>query len=160
MIWFDSIVPFIAILVLLVVAHELGHFLTAKLAKVKVLEFGLGFPPKLWGKKVGETEYTVNMLPLGGFVRMLGETDADEADPSEHGGALAPMMDTRAARKSGAINPRTLAAKPYWVRIVVLSAGVIINALLPIGLFSVDYMIPQHLPDTGAVIERVSPGTP
>ena len=160
MIWFDSIVPFIAILVLLVVAHELGHFITAKLAGVKVLEFGLGFPPKLWGKKVGETEYTVNLLPLGGFVRMLGETDAEEADPTETGGALAPMMDTRAATRTGTINPRTLAAKPYWTRVLVLSAGVIINALLPIGLFSVDYMIPQHLPDTGAVVARVAPNTP
>jgi regulator of sigma E protease len=158
--WFDSVVPFVGLLVALVVAHELGHFVVAKLAGVKVLEFGLGFPPKLWGKKFGETEYTINALPLGGFVRLLGETDAEEADPTEDGAAPAPMMDTRAAAKSGAINPRALAAKPRWIRILVLSAGVFVNALLPVAFFSVDYMIPQHLPDNKAVIARVSAGTP
>jgi len=157
--WFDSIVPFVVLLVVLVVAHELGHFVTAKLAGVRVLEFGLGYPPRLWGKKIGETEYTVNMLPLGGFVRLLGETDAEEADPEESG-RPASMIDTRAVARTGTINPRTLAAKPRPVRILVLFAGVIVNLLLPVLFFSVDYMIPQQIPDTGAVVSRVAPDTP
>ena len=73
-----SILPFAGILVVLVVIHELGHFITAKLSGVKVLEFGIGYPPKLWGIRRGETEYTINLLPLGGFVRLLGEEDPDD----------------------------------------------------------------------------------
>lgn len=157
--WFDSIIPFVVLLVVLVVAHELGHFVTAKLAGVKVLEFGLGYPPRLWGRKIGETEYTVNLLPLGGFVRLLGETDAEEADPKEVG-RPASMIDTRATVRTGTINPRTLAAKPRLVRILVLFAGVLVNLLLPVLFFSVDYMIPQQIPDTGAVVSRVAPDTP
>ena len=70
-------------LVVLIVGHEFGHFIVAKLSGMKVPEFGLGFPPKLWGKKVGDTEYTINALPFGGFVRIEGE-DAREAsgDPA------------------------------------------------------------------------------
>src|SRR5262245_35526998 len=84
---------FMLILVGLVVAHELAHFATAKLFGVHVLEFGVGFPPRIWGKRFGETEYTVNWLPLGGFVRLLGEED-----PS---------------------HPRSLAARPAWQRLIV-----------------------------------------
>ena len=66
------------ILVVLVVIHELGHFVTAKLFGVKVLEFGIGYPPRVFGIKRGETEYTINLLPLGGFVRLLGEEDPSD----------------------------------------------------------------------------------
>src|SRR5437763_15342138 len=114
---FTSIVPFAAVLVVLVVIHELGHFITAKLAGVKVLEFGIGYPPRLWGKKFGETEYTLNALPLGGFVRMLGETDAHEVDTSEDG-QRAGVMNTTAVQRAETVDPRTLAAKPRPVRIL------------------------------------------
>src|SRR5690606_1222332 len=65
---------FVFILLVLVVVHELGHFWVAKKAGIRVDEFGVGLPPKLWGKQIGETEYTVNALPIGGFVRMYGES--------------------------------------------------------------------------------------
>ena len=89
-------VPFLSLLVLLVVLHELGHFFAAKAFGIKVLEFGVGFPPRVKGLvwKKGETEYTINWLPIGGFVRLLGEED-----PSD---------------------PRSLAAAPRWKRLVVL----------------------------------------
>lgn len=77
-----TVVLFIVVLLVLVVGHELGHFLAAKASKMKVLEFGVGFPPKIFGKKVGETEYTLNWLPFGGFVRLFGE-DPREADSPE-----------------------------------------------------------------------------
>lgn len=156
---FDSIVPFAGILVLLVVLHEIGHFVTAKLAGVEVLEFGIGYPPRIWGKKIGETEYTINALPLGGFVRMLGETDAEEVNTAEQGQRVG-AMNTRAAVRSGMENPRTLAAKPAGIRIVVLLAGVFINALLPVVFFSVNYMVPQRVSVEGARVEHVSPNTP
>src|SRR6266699_2879985 len=139
---FRSIVPFVVVLVLLVVIHELGHFITAKLSGIKVLEFGIGYPPRLWGRRFGETEYTINALPLGGFVRMLGETDAQEADSGE-GGKRAGVMNTAAQAKADEVDPRAFAAKPALTRIIVLFAGVFMNAVLPVALFSVNYMIPQ-----------------
>jgi regulator of sigma E protease len=156
---FNSVVPFVAILVFLVVMHELGHFITAKLAGVKVLEFGIGYPPRIWGKRIGETEYTINALPLGGFVRMLGETDAEEVDTSESGERVG-VMNTAAKVRSGVEDPRTLAAKSRPIRIGVLSAGVIVNALLPVFFFSVNYMVPQKVAVEQVQVAHVSPNTP
>lgn len=72
-----SVILFLIILLVLIIGHELGHFLVAKRVGMKVLEFGVGFPPKLWGKKFGETEYTVNAVPFGGFVRIFGENEEE-----------------------------------------------------------------------------------
>ncbi len=78
-----SILIFVVILVVLIVGHEFGHFIAAKFARMPVIEFGVGFPPRLWGKKIGETLYSLNALPFGGFVRIYGEDDAkDEGDPT------------------------------------------------------------------------------
>ena len=66
------------LLAILIFVHELGHFLVAKLSGVGVLKFSLGFGPKLLGRKIGETEYLISAIPLGGYVKMLGESDADE----------------------------------------------------------------------------------
>lgn len=76
-----GVIIFIAVLVLLIVGHEFGHFLTAKLLKMKVLEFGVGFPPRVWGKKIGETLYSINWIPFGGFVRIFGEDEKEAEDP-------------------------------------------------------------------------------
>ena len=73
MIILEAVLPFIGILIGLVVLHELGHFTMAKLAGVRVEEFGVGLPPRIWGKRFGETLYSINWLPLGGFVRLTGE---------------------------------------------------------------------------------------
>lgn len=129
-----NILPFVGILVALIVVHELGHFITAKLAGVKVLEFGLGYPPKLWGIKFGETEYTVNALPLGGFVRLLGEEDPTD--------------------------PRSLASQPRWVRLVVLSSGAVMNVALAIVLFSVALMIPREVDVSRTAISEIVPNSP
>jgi regulator of sigma E protease len=116
------------------VVHELGHFITAKLAGVKVLEFGMGYPPRLWGIKRGETEYTVNALPLGGFVRLLGEEDPGD--------------------------PRSLAAKPRWVRLIVLSSGAAMNVVMAVFLFSLALSIPRDVDVSRARIADVVPGGP
>jgi regulator of sigma E protease len=131
---FEAVLPFVAILVFLVVVHELGHFVTAKLSGVKVLEFGIGYPPRIWGFKLRDTEYTLNMLPLGGFVRLLGEED-----PSD---------------------PQSLAAQPAWKRLVVMGAGSGMNFLLAVLLFTVALMIPRELPAGRAQIAQVVPGSP
>ena len=130
-----SILIFIAILVFIILTHELGHFTTAKLSGVKVEEFGIGFPPRLLARKWGETEYSINLIPLGGFVRMAGEED-----PSE---------------------PRSLAAKSRWVRLLVLSAGSLVNILLPILLLIIAFMIPMQVVTGGDVqVYEVVSGSP
>jgi len=79
------VIPFIIVLGVLIFFHELGHFLAAKFFDVKVLKFSLGFGPKMIGKKVGETEYLISLVPLGGYVKLLGENedDTDELIPSD-----------------------------------------------------------------------------
>ena len=131
----STILPFLAILLVLVVVHEFGHFITAKLFGVKILEFGVGFPPRLFTiKRSADTEYTVNALPLGGFVRLLGEED--DADPHS-----------------------LLAAAP-WKRLIIMGAGAFMNFLLAIFLFSLALMIPREVSVGNAVIAQVVPGSP
>ncbi len=129
-----SVLPFIGILVFLIVVHELGHFVTAKWFGVKVLEAGLGYPPKLWSFRRGETEYSINALPLGGFVRMLGEED-----PSD---------------------PKSLAAQPRWVRLVIIGSGAFMNLVLAVFLFSLALMIPREVDISRAQIGSVIPDSP
>lgn len=109
------------ILTMLVTIHELGHFIVAKLFKVKVEEFGIGFPPRLWGRKKGETIYSVNAIPAGGFVKLLGE-DATEMQIDKGLG--------------GPDKSRYFQAKPPWVRSSIIVAGVIMNLLLAFVLFT------------------------
>ncbi len=113
-----TIVAFIVVLGVLIFVHELGHFVAAKAFGVKVLEFGFGYPPRVFGIKRGETIYSINALPLGGFVKMEGEVD-----PSE---------------------PRSLARKGVGPRFIIMAAGAFMNALLPIVIFSIVYMVPQR----------------
>jgi len=129
-----TIVIFIAILVLLILAHELGHFMTAKLSGVKVEEFGIGFPPRLISFKRGETVYSLNAIPLGGFTKLLGEED-----PTLRG---------------------SLASKSIATRVLVLSAGSLMNILLPIVLFSAAFMIPHDMLLEKVQVEEVASGSP
>ncbi len=73
-----TIITFFVVLMILVLVHELGHFLAAKWAKMRVDEFAFGFPPRLWSVKKGETEYSFNLLPLGGYVKIYGENGDEE----------------------------------------------------------------------------------
>ena len=129
-----TIVAFLAVLALLIIAHEVGHFASAKAFKIKVEEFGLGFPPRLFGIKRGETLYSLNAVPLGGFTKMAGEED-----PKVKG---------------------SFAGKGIGTRLIVLSAGSIMNALLPVVLFSIAFMIPHNLVMEPTVVQAVSPGSP
>jgi regulator of sigma E protease len=113
-----TIIVFVITLLILVLIHELGHFLTAKKFGIKVEEFGFGIPPRAWGKKIGETIYSLNWLPFGGFVRLLGE---DQEPPNDQ---------RKASDKS-----RYFSMRPVSQRIVVVVAGVIMNLLLAFVLF-------------------------
>jgi len=77
------IIIFICILSLLILVHELGHYLAAKKAGIRVEEFGLGLPPRIFGKKYGETVYSLNALPFGGFVKLTGEDAVEEGSTEE-----------------------------------------------------------------------------
>ena len=126
-----TILQFFGVLAVVVIIHELGHFATAKAFGVQVHEFGFGFPPRLLGVRRGETVYTLNLLPLGGFVRMEGESD-----PSK---------------------PRSLARKGVGTRLIVLAAGPFMNVVLGLVLltsifwFTVDVLrVGSVVPDSAA----------
>jgi regulator of sigma E protease len=129
-----TILIFLGILAVLILAHELGHFATAKAFGIKVEEFGLGFPPRLFGFKRGETLYSLNAIPLGGFTKMAGEED--------------PKVE------------RSLASKGVGTRVIVLSAGSIMNFLLPIVLFAIAFMVPHTVVTGDVIVEEVAPGSP
>ena len=130
----NGILSFVVILLVLVIVHELGHFTVAKLAKVKVLEFGVGFPPRVFSRQWGDTVYSLNLFPIGGFVRMVGEEDPTD--------------------------PASLAGRSAAVRLAVMAAGSAMNALLPLLLFTVVFMLPQDAIITRVAVLEVAPGSP
>ena len=125
-------IVFLLLLSALVLIHELGHFLVAKKFGIKVEEFGWGFPPKLWGKKIGETEYTINALPIGGFVKLYGE---DEAGGGKVGSAKVTGKDSTKDLK------RAYFTKPAWQRALVVVAGVVMNIFLAFAIFYLYFAI-------------------
>lgn len=136
---FFNVLIFLVILSVLVLSHELGHFLLAKRAGIKVEEFGLGFPPRIWGKKIGETTYSVNAVLFGGFVRLFGE-DAPVKDGDKR---------------------RTFYAQSRRVRAGVVSAGVFMNFLLAVILFSIIYsVLGIPTPSNKVTVVGIAPGSP
>jgi regulator of sigma E protease len=130
-----AILLFIVILGGLVLVHELGHYLSAKALGVRVLEFGIGFPPRAKVLRTrGETLWTLNWLPIGGFVRMEGE-DGD-APSDEH----------------------SFSAKPLWVRLTVLVSGVVVNILVAFLIFFAIALVAS--PVVGVRIGEVEPASP
>ena len=105
-----TIISFIFVLSVLVFVHELGHFLIAKWAGIGVERFSIGFPPKLFSRRIGETEYCISAIPFGGYVKLSGETAISESDEEPP--------------------PNYFIAKPIPVRIAVLFAGPLMNAVL------------------------------
>ncbi|HMS22945.1 MAG TPA: M50 family metallopeptidase [Candidatus Levybacteria bacterium] len=121
-----TIVAFIIILSVLVLIHELGHFLTAKKFGIKVEEFGFGFPPRVFGIKKGETMYSINLLPVGGFVKLYGEDAAGGGSVKKTNGKDLQTKDLR----------RAFYARPVWQRFLVVVAGVVMNFVLAVVLIS------------------------
>lgn len=143
-----SIVIFIVMLVVLIVGHEFGHLIAAKLSGMKVPEFGIGFPPKLWGKKIGDTEYTINALPFGGFVKIVGEDAAESSN-----------------------DPAAFSNRPKILQAFTLFAGPFSNVILAFIFFTLAFMsgIPTaldsseyagRLSNERIVIAEVLPGSP
>ncbi|PID77587.1 MAG: RIP metalloprotease RseP [Deltaproteobacteria bacterium] len=112
----NTVISFVLTLGVLIFFHEFGHFFFAKLFGVKVLRFSLGFGPKLVGRQVGETEYVISALPLGGYVKMVGQgADEFEVAPEDQHCAFV--------------------HKPVWQRFLIVLAGPLFNLLLPVIIF-------------------------
>ncbi len=124
----------VVVLSVILLTHELGHFIMAKSTGVKVEEFGLGFPPRLVSFKWGETRYSLNAIPFGGFNRLSGEEDPEK--------------------------PRTLASKSRTTRLLVLSAGSVMNFLLALMLFSAGYLFPREATVGQVLVVEVAPNSP
>lgn len=120
----------------LIFVHELGHFIFAKLSGVKVLKFSLGFGPKVIGKKIGETEYLLSAIPLGGYVKMLGEEPDDELDEAE--------------------KKRSYKVQPIYKRASIVFAGPFFNFLTAIVIFFFVFLIgiPVLKPVIGEVLDN------
>lgn len=129
---------------ILIFVHEFGHFIAAKLTGMRVDRFSIGFPPRAFGKKVGETDYCISWLPLGGYVKIAGMVDES--------------MDTEFVNSEP--QPWEFRARPMWARITVISAGVIMNVLLAVGIFTaVHYLRGNDIIDT-TEIGYVQEGSP
>lgn len=115
-----SIVSVIVLLGVLIFAHELGHFLAAKWSGVGVLKFSLGFGRKLYSRKIGETEYLLSLIPLGGYVKLMGESEAE----------LLPEEERH----------RSFSNKSVWVRMGIVLAGPVFNFILAILIFAAVHM--------------------
>jgi regulator of sigma E protease len=118
-----TLIIFLLILSVLVLIHELGHFMAAKANGVRVEEFGWGLPPRIIGKKFGETTYSINLLPFGGFVKLTGE-DLEQGQD-----------DTGDLGKTGTLDSKSFAAKTPLQRGIILTAGVFMNIILAVVIF-------------------------
>jgi membrane-associated protease RseP (regulator of RpoE activity) len=127
-------------IVALIMLHEAGHYFTAKRAGMKVTEFFLGFGPRVWSFRRGETEYGVKAIPAGGYVRIVGMSNLEDVDPDEE--------------------PRTFRHGTFGNRLTVILAGVSVNLILAFLLIYVA-LIGRGLPDTlEANVSRVVPDSP
>jgi regulator of sigma E protease len=128
-----TLISFIILLSVLIFVHELGHFLAARIAGVGILKFSLGFGPKIIGKKIGETEYVLSWIPLGGFVKLLGESGNEELSPEDE--------------------KRSFYKQSRWKRMLIVLAGPVFNFLLALVIFIIVsmYGLPNLTADLGEV---------
>jgi len=128
-----TIIATIIVLGVLIFVHELGHFLACKGFRVGVLTFSLGFGPKLLGRKVGETQYQVSAVPLGGYVKMIGEEPGEKLPPE--------------------LLPKSFSAAPVRRRLGIVFAGPLFNFLFAVVAFAVAFVVglPSLLPEVGEV---------
>jgi regulator of sigma E protease len=150
-----SVILFIISLAVLILVHEFGHFIVAKKSGIRVDEFGLGLPPRAWGKKFGDTLYSLNWIPFGGFVKIFGEN-----------------MDTEEEKKLTSPEDRATSFqyKPKWVQASVLVAGVTFNFIFAWLIISLGFAIGMPSPagyissaevrNPQTILTAVMPGSP
>ncbi len=113
-----TLIVFLVVIAILVLSHEFGHFIVAKMRGIRVDEFGFGFPPRVIGKKFGETVYSLNLLPFGGFVKIYGEDALEES-----------------------ADPRNFSSRSIATRFWIIFAGVAMNFLVAYFLFSIGHAV-------------------
>jgi regulator of sigma E protease len=133
-----SLVGFVIVLGVLIFVHEAGHFLVAKLFRVRVLVFSFGFGKRLFGFRKGDTDYRVSLIPLGGYVRMAGDSPEENV----------------------AGNPDEFLSKPKWQRFLILVAGPFMNIVIALTFIAFAAMVGMEQPVTQAVIAEVTQGKP
>jgi regulator of sigma E protease len=137
----NTILSFIIVLGILIFVHELGHFLVAKLCKVKVLKFSLGFGPKIFGRQYGDTEYLISAFPLGGYVKMCGENTEEEITEEDL--------------------PLSFSHKTVWQRFLIVLAGPLFNILFAVFLFFLIFSIAGlPVPKSGTEIGSITVSSP
>jgi len=136
MIGASSWLLFIPLIMFLVIIHEFGHFVTAKLSGVKVDEFGIGFPPRIYGKSFKGTIYSINFIPLGGFVKLAGMSDKKNVEAGD------------------------FKEKKILTKAMILFSGSIVNLLFPILIFIILFMIPREYVVGQVNVLGVAPDSP
>ena len=137
--YLTTVLATVAVLGVLIFVHELGHFLTAKLLRVRVEIFSLGFPPKLLSRQIGETDYRISVVPLGGYVKLLGENPNDEVPPE--------------------LLPRSFLHRPLWQRAAIVLAGPAFNFLFAFLALFLLFAI-SGLPYVPTEVGRIIEGSP
>ncbi|MEK9178824.1 MAG: RIP metalloprotease RseP, partial [Patescibacteria group bacterium] len=124
------------------------HFFTAKFFKIKVEEFGFGFPPRVWGRKIGETLYSLNLLPIGGFVKLYGEDEAGGGKIGK-GEKVTKNLD------------RAFFARPIWQRLIVVVSGVFMNFVLAVAIISFIFAtVGAPTPGNDVVVTQIAKDSP
>jgi len=134
----ETLIAAVILLGILIFVHELGHFLVAKRTGVKVEKFSLGFGTKILSKKIGETEYLLSAIPLGGYVKMIGEDPNEEVAEPE----------------------RSFSNKSVWVRLSIVIAGPLFNILFAILMLSMVFMAGVRIPSDKALVGKIKEGYP
>ena len=132
---------FLVMFTLIIAVHEFGHYITARLLGMRVLEFAFGFPPRVLAIRRGGIDYSINAIPFGGFVRILGQ---DDFSIEQH----------------GAGDPGSFTSKPWWAQAIVLAAGVAMNFVLAIVVLTAAFMIGTEAPADVVRVAEVAPGSP
>jgi len=145
-----TILVFLLILTVLVLIHEAGHFFVAKKLGIKVEEFGFGLPPRIWGIKKGETLYSINLLPIGGFVKLYGEDEAGA------GKIRSTKNEPRITDTS-----RAFYARPIWQRALVIVAGVLMNFILAVSIITYFFGVSGvQIPGDKVIVTDIVKGSP
>jgi len=133
---FGGVFVFIIVLGVLIFFHEMGHFIAAKACHIYVDRFSLGMPPRLFGIKLGETDYCVGALPIGGYVKMAGQEDT-------------PLTEEERQKQYGEVPPeRWFNNRPVWQRMIVITAGPVMNVVLGVLLYGIVAAVGTEVPES------------
>lgn len=136
-----TLVLFVVTFTAIIAVHEFGHYLTARMLGMRVLEFAFGFPPKVFSIVHAGIAYSINAIPFGGFVRILGQDDFS-------------------IHQEGEGDPRAFTSKPWWAQAIVLAAGVTMNLILALVVLTIAFASGTTAPNGDVRVDQVAAGSP